>query len=83
MEKTFVIVVELVVVCIAVFLVDGPSLIRRRRWREFAVYMGIYLMTVALALYWGVVRPPVSINCRIMKILEPIAARILGPPGAE
>jgi len=79
----FVIIVELVLVCIAVFLMDGPSLMRRRRWREFAVYMGIYLVTVAFALYWGIVRPPVSINRHIMRVLEPIAARILGPPGTQ
>ncbi|MGE5592304.1 MAG: hypothetical protein ACM3X3_01285 [Betaproteobacteria bacterium] len=78
-----VIVVELVLVCVAVFLIDGPSLIRRRRWREFLVYMGIYLTTVAFSFYWGIVRPPVALNRHIMRVLEPIATRILGPPGTQ
>lgn len=73
--------VGLALVYIALFLVDGPTLIRRRRWREFGVYLVLYLMTAAFSFYWTIVRPPVPINRYIMKVLEPIANVIFGPPG--
>ncbi len=66
---------------VALFLVDGPSLIRRHRWREFSVYLVVYLMTAALGFYWTIARPPVPLNQYVMKALEPVANLIFGPPG--
>lgn len=76
-----IILVQLALVCIAVFLVDGPSLIRRRRWREFGVYLALYLTTAAFSFYWAVARPRVALNRYLMRALEPVAKMIFGPPG--
>lgn len=74
------IIVALSLVYLALFLVDGPSLVRRRRWRELAVYLLLLVMAAAFSSYWALVRPPTGLNYHIQKALEPLANIVLGPP---
>ncbi len=73
-------VVALSIAYLALFLVDGPTLIRQRQWRDLAVYLALFATAAAFSFHWAIVRPPTSLHQRLLRALEPLARIVLGPP---
>lgn len=72
-------ILGIALVYMMIFMLDGPSLIRSRRWRELMVLLGLIFIGAAFSLYWIIVRPSTPLSKYVVDLFDPLARVVLGP----
>lgn len=63
-----------------VVLLEVPPLFRRRAWRELVVFVVLCLLGLTLGLSWALRRTIVFPSEALIRLFEPLAQVVLGPP---